>query len=56
MCLGFGSSLSVCRVQVSSIISLTVSFDAVEFGYFHLFDVTFRKMLSVIISQVVLDV
>lgn len=31
-------------------------FDAMEFGYFHLFDVTFRKMSSVIISQVVLDV
>lgn len=56
MCLGFGSSLSICRVQVSSIISLTVSFDAMEFGCFHLFDVTFRKMLFVIISQVVLDV
>ena len=56
VCLGFGSSLPICRAQVSSVISLTVAFDAMEFGCFHLFDVTFRKMLFVIISQVILDV
>lgn len=32
VCLGFGSSLSICRAQVSSVISLTVAFDAMEFG------------------------
>lgn len=40
---GFGSSLAVCRVQVSSVVSLIEAFYAMEFGYFHLFNVTFQK-------------
>ena len=40
---GFGSSLAICRVQVSSVISLIEAFYAMEFGCFHLFNVTFQK-------------
>lgn len=38
---GFGFQFS--RVQVSSVVSLGEAFYAMEFGYFHLFNVTFQK-------------